>query len=160
MPRIITFEIPDKIYGKNQKETERIVSEADEAFGHIDQSITCRQESQSDVDTDWAEMWLEDVAGDYDIHPEDHIVKDANTLKEITDRIWKTVYNENGYGMLSCSFVNVEHLLVLDISGIYLVHIYVEHGVNDGDEGCTKHCNTFDFKMKRNEKGKLEYYKE
>jgi hypothetical protein len=160
MPRIITFEIPDKVYVEKQKEIEKAISEADEALGHIDEAIVCNQESTSDVDMEWAEAWMVDMEGDFDIHAEEHVVKDAAILKDITDRIWHSVYNENYYSHLSGAFVNVAELLVLKIDDIYFVHTYVEHGINDCAEERTTYSNTFDFKMKKANDGKMVYYKE
>jgi hypothetical protein len=151
----ITFEIPDKVYEEKQKEIEKVISEADEAFGRIDSSIYCSKESDADADMDWAEGWIVDMEGDFDIRVDEHVVKDVAILKDITDRIWKVFYYENGYGHLSGAFVNVAHLLVLDVAGTLHVHAYVEHGVNDCDESGTTYHETVDFKMQKDKEGKL-----
>jgi len=152
--KTITFEIPDKVYEKNQKEIETIVSEADEALGRIHKSITCIQQ-EPEGEYDWAEQWLEEF-GDENDNVDSLILKDEPLLKKISEKINTAIYYDNGYKYLNGAFVNIVHLVAVEINGRIHVHADVEHGMSDED-GSRVNTEYFDFTMRKRKDGTLEF---
>ena len=81
-------------------------------------------------------------------------MKDEPLLKKLSEKINTEIYYDNGYNLLNGAFVNILHLVAVEIDGELRVHADVEHGISDED-GQRVNCEDFDFTMKKGKDEKI-----